>query len=91
MIAITDKGELIPIKRGQSLVGMGFLGIIITNHKDLADDECGIIGCRFSREDNEKLRFEIQQVLHKYQIPQPRRYGLFGLFQKHILDRLPLK
>lgn len=69
MIAITDKGELIPVKRGQSFTGFGFLGIIITNPEDLANDEYGAIGCRFSQPDSEKLRSEIQQVLHKYQAP----------------------
>lgn len=91
MIAITDKGELIPIKRGQSLTGLGFLGIIITNPDDLTDDEHGLIGCRFSQPNSEKLRSEILKVLHKYRSPQPRLHRIFGLFQKHILSHLYLK
>ena len=88
MMAITDKGELISIKRGQSFTGMGFLGIIITNPEDLANDDLGIIGCRYSRPDSEELHSEIQQVLHKYQIPQTRQNKLLELLRKSRLSRL---
>lgn len=82
MIAITEKGELIPIKRGQSLTGMGFLGIIITNPDDLADDEHGLIGCRFSQPDSEKLCSEILHVLHGYKTYQTLSKKLSGLLRK---------
>lgn len=65
MIAITDKGELIPIKRGQSLTGMGFLGIIITNPDDIADDEYSTIGNRFNKPHSEQLQQEIINLLTK--------------------------
>lgn len=82
MIAITNKGELIPIKRGQGLTGVSFLGIIITNPDDLANDEHGLIGCRFSQPDSEKLHSEIRQALHKYQTHQTWWKKSLGLLRK---------
>ena len=82
VIGITKKGELISIKRGQSFTGMGFLGIIITNPEDLANDDLGIIGCRFSQPDSEQLRSEILHVLHRYRTHQTLSKKLFGLLRK---------
>lgn len=62
-IAITDTGGLIPIKRGQVLTGMGFLGLIVTNSEDLANDEHGVIGCRFNKPHSGQLQQEIIQLL----------------------------
>lgn len=88
MIAITDKGELIPIKKGQAFVCVGFLGVIVTDPKDLANDDRGLIGSRFSYKDSEQLHSEILQVLHKYRTPQLRRYGLPGLLRRLAPGRL---
>lgn len=64
-IGITDKGELIPIKRGQVLVGLGFLGIIVTNPDDISNDEYSIIGNRFNKPHSEQLQQEIIELLTK--------------------------
>lgn len=82
MIAITDKGELIPIKKGQAFTCIGFLGVIVTNAEDLANDEMGLIGSRFSYPDSEQLHSEIRQVLHKYQTHQPWWKKSLELLQK---------
>ncbi|MDH0032044.1 MULTISPECIES: hypothetical protein [unclassified Acinetobacter] len=87
MIAITDKGELIPIKKGQAFTCVGFLGVIVTNPEDLANDEMGLIGSRFSYPDSEQLHSLILQVLHKYRTHRFWRGKLFKLFQKMPLVR----